>query len=148
MTQLELKTSAARDWNPLLEVCSSGVARVFSDRTQGSSRDEPVTADIEGAPHSPAYCHHFSNYFLPSRSLLASPSCECWQLQQNGRSHVEAASVRPEQSSGCTYCHSADEEDRSKQKSSLCPGQQACARTSRRIFTRTSNHPDVRAHAM
>jgi hypothetical protein len=32
--------------------------------TQGSSRNQAVTADVEGAPHSQASWHHF----LPSRS--------------------------------------------------------------------------------
>ena len=52
--------------------------------TQGSSRDQAETAEIEGAPNFTAYCHHV----LPFRSLLASPYRERWPLQQNGRSKL------------------------------------------------------------
>jgi hypothetical protein len=47
---------------------------------------------------------------------------------------------------GCTGCHSVHGEARSTQKGSLCRGQHACARTTRRICTPTSTLPSLRLH--
>jgi hypothetical protein len=93
--------------------------------TQDSSRDQAATSDIEGAPHSPAYCRHF----LPcrSRELHCSRTAE---------SNCSVAAC------GCTGCHSVHGEARSTQKGSLCRGQYACARTFRRICTPASTLPE------
>ena len=96
---------------------------------QGSSRKQ-----ADGQPHSTAYCDHF----LLSCCLLALPYRKRLPLQQNGRS-VAAC--------GCTGCHSVHGEARSTQQGPLCRGQHACARTSGRICTPTSNLPSLRLHA-
>jgi hypothetical protein len=74
---------------------------------------------------APSLLHHSANAGLCSRTAEGSCSVAAW---------------------GCTGCHSVHGEARSTQKGSLCRGQHACARTSRRICTPTSTLHSLRLH--
>ena len=116
----------------LTEKIKLGRPKAGKDKdTQGSSRDQAATADMEGKMQKLTaiiFC------------LLAPSLRELWPLLAS----AVASELQTVAACGCTGCHSVHGQARSTQKGSLSRGQHECARKFSRICTPTSALPSLR----
>jgi hypothetical protein len=101
-------------------------------RVAAATRQRPLTSRVRHIQQLTA------TIFCRLASSLLHHSANAGHCSRTAKASCSVAA------GGCTGCHSVHREARSTPKGSLCRGQHACARTSRRICTPTSTLPSLR----